>query len=129
MRYLFDTSSLIAFFNGEAGEAEVKLLLETVEDGASEGFVSAITLTELFYLFNAIDKGPTAKDVIESVMGSKLVVLPINVSTSLLAGEYKRRAIPIADALIAANAHEVGAKVVTDDPHFSKTGVEVLKFR
>lgn len=46
-----------------------------------------------------------------------------------MAGRYKTKVIPLADALIAANASEVGAKVVTDDPHFSKTDVEVINFR
>ncbi|MDE1871283.1 MAG: PIN domain-containing protein [Candidatus Micrarchaeota archaeon] len=129
MRYLFDTSSLIAFFNEEKGADFVKKLLEGIEHGVSEGFVSTITLTELFYIFYAKTKGSTAKDVIETIVKSKLKILPVDISTSLLAGKYKTRAIPLADALIAANASEVEAKVVTDDPHFSKTDVEIVNFR
>jgi predicted nucleic acid-binding protein len=129
VRYLFDTSSLIAFFNDEEGAGFVKKLLEEVERGVSEGFVSAITLTELFYLFHAKVKDSTAKDVIEIIVKSKLRILSVDIGTSLLAGNYKTKAIPLADALIAANASEVGAKVVTDDPHFSKTNVEIVNFR
>lgn len=128
MRYLFDTSALIAFFNEEKGAGEVKVLLEGVEKGVAEGFVSTISLTELFYLYNAKSSGPGPKEIVEAIIGSKLKVLPINISTSLLAGKFKR-GIPLGDALIAANASEVGAKIITDDPHFSKTGVEVLEFR
>jgi predicted nucleic acid-binding protein len=128
MKYLFDTSSLIAFFNEEEGAYFVKKLLDSVERGISEGFVSTITLTELFYLYDKT-KGSESKDVIEKIIGSKLKVLPIGISTSLLAGRYKTKVIPLADALIAANASEVGAKVVTDDPHFSKTDVEIVEFR
>lgn len=128
MRYLFDTSSLIAFFNEEKGADFVKKLLEDVERGRSEGYVSTITLTELFYLYDKT-KGSKAKEVIETIIRSKLKVLPIGIGTSLLAGKYKTKAIPLADALIAANASEVGAKVVTDDPHFSKTGVGIVNFR
>ena len=128
MRYLFDTSALIAFFNEEEGASEVKVLLEGVENRVAEGFVSTISLTELFYLYNAKADSPESREVIENIMGSELKVLPINISTSLLAGKFKK-GIPLGDALIAANASEVGAKIITDDPHFSKTGVEVLKFR
>jgi predicted nucleic acid-binding protein len=128
LRYLFDTSALIAFFNEEDGSDAVKLLLEGVEKGVAEGFMSTVSLTELFYLYNAKASGPDPKEVIEAIMGSELKVLPINIGTSLLAGRFKK-GIPLGDALIAANASEVGAKVVTDDPHFFKTGVEVLKFR
>ena len=128
MRYLFDTSALIAFFNEEEGASEVKVLLEGVENRVAEGFVSTISLTELFYLYNAKADSPESREVIENIMGSELKVLPINISTSLLAGKFKK-GIPLGDALIAANASEVGAEIITDDPHFSKTGVEVLKFR
>jgi predicted nucleic acid-binding protein len=128
VRYLFDTSALVAFFNEEKGASKVKVLLEGVENGVAGGFVSTISLTELFYLYNAKAGSPEPREVIENIMGSKLKVLPINISTSLLAGRFKK-GIPLGDALIAANASETGAKIITDDPHFSKTGVEVLEFR
>lgn len=41
----------------------------------------------------------------------------------------KNLRIPIADALIAANAYFVGAKVVTDDEHFEHLDEGVVKFR
>jgi predicted nucleic acid-binding protein len=128
MRYLFDTSALIAFFNEEDGASEVQVLLEGVDRGVAEGFVSTISLTELFYLYNAKVGSSEPREIIEKIMGSKLKVLPINIGTSLLAGKFKK-GIPLGDALIAANASEVGAKIITDDPHFSKIGVPVLKFR
>jgi|Deesub1362B_J571_1020462.scaffolds.fasta_scaffold00052_29 predicted nucleic acid-binding protein len=46
-----------------------------------------------------------------------------------MAGEYKVKAIPIADALIAAAANSVNARVVTDDEHFEKVDIEVVRFR
>ncbi len=127
-RYLFDTSALIAFFNEEEGAGEVKVLLEEVENKVAEGFVSTISLTEIFYLYNAKIGSAKLREIIENIIGSKLKVLPINISTSLLADKFKK-GIPLGDALIAANASEVGAKIITDDLHFSKTGVAVVKFR
>ncbi len=128
VRYLFDTSALIAFFNEEEGAVKVKMLLEEVENKVAEGFVSTISLTELFYLYNAKISSTKLREILENIIGSKLKVLPINISTSLLAGKFKK-GIPLGDALIAANASEVGAKIITDDPHFSKTGVAVMEFR
>ena len=104
------------------------MFLEGVEHKTAEGFVSAISLTELFYLYSAKTGSPEPREIIENVIGSRLKVLPVNISTALLAGRFKK-GIPLADALIAANASEVGAKVITDDPHFLKTGMEILKFR
>ncbi|MBA7524997.1 hypothetical protein ES705_17142 [subsurface metagenome] len=93
MKYLLDTKALIAFFNNEVGADFVERILGEIDENKAEGFVSAITLTEIYYLY------------------------------------YKIKAIPIADALIAASAHFVEAKVVTDDEHFEKLDVEVAKFR
>ncbi len=53
----------------------------------------------------------------------------INDEIAIKAGVYKIKAIPIADALIASSAHFVGAKVVTDDEHFEKLDVSVVRFR
>ncbi len=53
----------------------------------------------------------------------------IDEEMALRAGKYKVKAIPIVNALIAASAYSVGAKVVTDDEHFEGLDVEVLKFR
>lgn len=129
LKYLFDTSALISFFDGEDGAEVIKKLFEDVESGLSEGFVSVVSLTELFYIYNDKKESVRAKDVIETIIKSGLKPVPINISTSLLAGKYKSNAIPLADALIAANAVEIGAKLVTNDPHFSKTEADVLKFR
>ena len=44
------------------------------------------------------------------------------------AGTIKRPGISVADAIIAASARSVNASVVTNDPHFSKMGVEVTGY-
>jgi len=56
-------------------------------------------------------------------------IVTINEDVAMKAGEYKVKAIPIADALIAASAHLIDALVVTDDEHFEKVNVRVLRFR
>lgn len=48
MRYLFDTKALIAFFNNEDGAEFVEKLLKEVDEGKAEGFISSITLMEIY---------------------------------------------------------------------------------
>ena len=129
MNYILDTKALIAFFNNEKGAENVEKILRDVDENKAEGFVSAITLTEIYYLY-ARERGEDfAKRKIEQITLSNLMMVEINEEIAIKAGEYKIKAIPIADALIAASAYFVGAKVVTDDEHFEKMGVEVVKFR
>mgnify|MGYP001416293877 CR=1 FL=1 len=128
MNYILDTKALIAFFNNEKGAENVEKILRDVDENKAEGFVSAITLTEIYYLY-ARERGEDfAKRKIEQIKLSNLMMVEINEEIAIKAGEYKIKAIPIADALIAASAYFVGAKVVTDDEHFEKMGVGVVKF-
>jgi len=129
MRYLFDTKALIAFFNNEEGAEFVEKLLREVDEDKAEGFMSSITLTEIYYLYSRRVGGEVARKRVEQIRLSNLKVVPIDEKVALKAGEYKVKAIPIADALIAASAYSVGAKVVTDDKHFEGLDVEVVKFR
>lgn len=129
MKYLFDTKALIAFFNDEEGAELVEKLLREVDTGKAEGFISSITLTEIYYLYSRRLGEEVARKRVEQIRFSNLRIVPIDEDVALKAGEYKVKAVPIADALIAASAYSVGAKVVTDDKHFEELDIKVLKFR
>lgn len=129
MKYLFDTMALIAFFNNETGAGNVESILEKVDENSAEGFVSVITLTEIYYLYSKRLGEKHAKKRIEQIGFSNLMIVSIDEETAIKAGEFKTKTIPIADALIAANAYFTGAKVVTDDEDFKKTNIEIVKFR
>jgi len=129
MKYLFDTEALIAFFNNEDGAEFVEKLLREVDEGRAEGFISSITLTEIYYLYARRAGVDVARKRVEQIRLSNLKVIAIDEEVALKAGEYKVKKIPIADALIAASAHSIGAKVVTDDKHFEELDVEVVRFR
>ena len=129
MNYLLDTKALIAFFNNEDGADKVEAILKEIDENKAEGFISAITVTELYYLYSRRIGERLAKERIEQIKRSNLRVVPITEEIAMKAGEYKIKAIPIADALIAASAHSIDATVVTDDEHFEKVNARVLKFR
>ena len=129
MNYLLDTKALIAFFNNEEGADRVEAILNEIDENEADGCISAITVTEFFYIYSRLVGERVARERIEQLKLSNLKIIPINEEIAMKAGEYKIRAIPIADALIAASAHFVDAPVVTDDEHFEKVGVRVLRFR
>jgi ribonuclease VapC len=129
MKYLLDTRALIAFFNNEEGAEIVEKILSDIDENKVEGFVSAITLTEIYYLYSRRSGESFAKKRIEQIKLSNLKMVVIDDEIAIKAGEYKIKAIPIADALIAASAYFIGAKVVTDDERFEKLEVGVVKFR
>lgn len=99
-------------------------LVGEVEAGRTEGFISAITLTELWYLISRRD-AKVADSSTQTVLGS-LDLVPIEETIGIQAGKYKAtKSIPIADALTAATAAAVHGTVVTDDKDFTGLGVDV----
>ena len=129
MKYILDTKALIAFFNNEEGAKNVEKILKEIDENKAEGFVSAITLTEVYYLYSRERGEDFAKRKIEQIKLSNLKMVVIDDEIAIKAGVYKIKAIPIADALIAASAYFVDATVVTDGEHFEKLDAEVVKFR
>ncbi len=123
MRLLFDTRPLLKLLLDQPGGDQVQRILRHVEDGGVEGHVSAITLTELWYLIARRDELAAARAV--SSVQRSLELIPIEGRIALLAGKFKSsKAIPIADAIIAASASVAGATIVTDDDGFLGLGVE-----
>jgi ribonuclease VapC len=129
VKYLFDTKALIAFFNEEGGADFVQELLAKVDEGKVEGLISSITLTEIHYVYSGAVGKDTAKKRVEQVQMSKLRIVSIDAEVAVKAGEYRTHAIPIADALIAGCTWFTNARIVTDDEHFGKLGLEIVRFR
>jgi len=127
-KLLFDTHAFLAFFNREEGSQTIKNFFDAVESGETEGFVATITLTELAYIYARKTDAATARLRVMQVQGSHLNMIPLTPEIAMDAGTMKRPGISIADAIIAASALSINASVVTNDPHFSDMGVEVLRY-
>ena len=119
MKIVLDTRQLLIFFKGEKNAETVKDILELIENGSIEGFVNAITLTEIYYIYFRIDKKIAEERVNQIKQSMKIVPIEENIAiqAGMFKGQYK---IPIADSLIAASAYLLNATVISDDPDFRK---------
>ena len=124
-KLLFDTHAFLAFFNREEGSETIKNLMDTIQNGDAEGFVAAITLTELAYVYSRKSDAATARLRVMQVQGSKLQLIPLSAKIAVEAGLMKRPGITVADTIIAASALSAGASVVTNDSHFAEKGIGV----
>ena len=127
MDYIFDTSSFIAFFSNDKGAGKIAKLLEKVERGEANGYVSPITLTELYYLYARKDVS-LANDRVEAILFSKLKMVKIDAELTLKAEKYSNKDIPLANALIAAAAEKYGATVVAHCEGFEKIGIDLFDY-
>ena len=128
MNLVLDTFAFTMFFKKEPGYEEVKALLEDIENNRKTAFISAITLTELFYIFARYKEENFARAVLGYVKSSNIIVIPISGQIAEKAGELKfryggrriKKGLPIADCIIAATALEKDAMLVTSDDHYKK---------
>jgi predicted nucleic acid-binding protein len=124
-KLLFDTHAFLAFFSREEGSETIKKNFEAIENGKADGFVAAITLTELVYIYARKTDVATARLRVTQILNSELKVIPLSPEIAIEAGLLKQPGISIADAIIAASARAAGAAVVTNDLHFPRMGAEV----
>ncbi|MCU0500467.1 MAG: PIN domain-containing protein [Anaerolineae bacterium] len=129
MRYLLDTSALLAHHRQESGWEAVQALFEADE---AEIIMACISLTEFGRRLR--DLGAPETVVQETLANYQLLcteVAPVDAATALAAfaiGCRTPRRLPLVDALIAAVAQAKGAVLVHRDAHMRAIPAELLQF-
>lgn len=129
IRYVLDTSALLALREDEAGADEVERILREAEKGECEVYLSFMTLMELCYRLWQ-DKGEqSAKEILAETRA--LPVQEIREENDLLIKASRVKAsfsLSVADSWIIATAWQKKAKLVHRDPEFEqiKEIVELL---
>ncbi len=119
MRYLLDSSALLAHLFGEPGVNSVRKLFH---DPQAVIELSVLSALELFTALNARGQG----DRFEGIWGQYWQIVDgvraVDEAVAAKAVDLRRaagRRLPNGDALIAATAALAGATLVHRDPHFS----------
>lgn len=118
IRYLLDTSAVLAWYFGEAGGEQVAALFET----ESEVYLSVLTYGELSSRMCAVGAAADVEQTCQAVAELIDGILPVTLDTCRRASSLRQRAVsrlPYVDALIAGAAAEVDATLVHRDPHFA----------
>ncbi len=124
---LLDTSPLVKFFKDEPGAKEVENFLDEIEKGEIKGFISSISVAELFYIFARFKNEDFAKAIIKHIRTSNLKIISMNDKIAEIGGSFKfkyagkeKKGLPIADALIAATSLVNDATLICEEEHFLK---------
>jgi len=129
IRYVLDTSALLALREDESGADEADRILREAEKGECEVYLSFMTLMELCYRLWQ-DKGEqSAKEIL--VETRALPVQEVGEENDLLIKASRVKAsfsLSVADSWIIATAWQKKAKLVHKDPEFeqAKEIVELL---
>jgi len=115
---LFDTHAFITIFERQPGWEIVQEHLRAVDDNVCSGFIPTVVLTEIMYLYTQQEGQQIAEQRVEQILSSRMKILPLDESISLMAGIIKKPGISLADACIGATAQVHGLSVLSGDKHF-----------
>ena len=127
---VFDAEPLVAYFCNEPGSDTVETYVDAVE-GASDGYISAITLAEIHYVVRAID-GEDRADAVVDVIGESGIRRVDTDQTWPVAADFKFRYSPaLGDAFaLATAAHVDGTLLVGADGDYDDvTDVPITPIR
>ncbi len=124
---LLDTYALVGFFKDEKFAPEVKDILRSAEESKANIFISALTISELFYILARFRNADFARTVIKYIKIANIKIIPVCMEIAETAGEFKfnysrgsPKGLPIADAIIAATAMKKKAVLLSSSEHFAK---------
>jgi hypothetical protein len=128
LRYLLDTSALLAHSRGEPGCKRVQQLFD---DSETEILMASVSLAEFARRLREL--GATAADARQTIIDYRQVVdevVAVDGAVALTAFEIGCEAakrLPLIDALIAAAARERQACLAHRDAHFMSIPVHLLQ--
>ncbi len=127
----FDTEPLVGFFFGEANAKPVINLLEKIQQGDVEGYISIVNLTEVYYAIARKDtKSADEKIRLLRIFGLKVVPAEdkgVWREAALIKNKY---ALSLGDSFAVATAQALKAKlVVGSDKALNVLPVELLKIK
>ena len=119
--FIFDSYTLLKFFQKEKGYEKVIRLLEEIRKTGVAKYINAINLGEIIYSTKKEFGDQKKLEVLANIERLKFTILPISNDLIFQAAEYKAQyAISYADCFALASALEHKAILVTGDPEFKK---------
>lgn len=126
-RFVLDAWALLALLQGEEPAASrVSQLLQNAQEGAVELFISVINLGEVVYRIGRVKGEAEARETLDQIRQSPLVVVPATEEVVLAAAGLKMHyPISYADAFTAATADQLSGILVTGDPELEQLASRV----
>lgn len=124
--YVLDTSALLTLIEDEAGVDQVQELLEKAERSEVILLVSFMSFMEVYYISLQERGQAEAQERVKLMEALPVLRVESNETLGVRAGALKAaHRLSVADAWIAALAHERNATLVHKDPEFEQAEAAV----
>ncbi len=120
-KYIFDSSALISYLDGEPNADKVANYLEEINERDWEAFLCVVNLGEVYYHFirtGGIDTGETSLRAIRTL---PIKIIEANIELTLAAGRLKAfNKMSYADCFAAALTEHKKGVLITSDKEFKQ---------
>lgn len=125
-KYVFDSSALISFLDGEPNALIVAGIFEEIRDRDLEAHLCVINLGEVYYHFLRTGGEKTANTALESIQTLPLNIQYADEQLTLSAARTKAfNKMSYADCFAAALAKQTNAYLVSSDKEFKQIEKEI----
>ena len=120
-RYVFDSSALISYLDGESNAAKVADYLEEINDKEMEAYLCVINLGEIYYHFLRTGGNNTSETILSVIKTLPLKITEANIELTLSAGRIKAfNKMSYADCFAAALTESRKGILITSDKEFKQ---------
>lgn len=118
-KIVFDSSALIALFRQEAGYELVRELLVKAANDESEGYISAVTVGEIYYLISSTSSAKNAEAAIVAIKQIPIQIIEPDLKMCIDAAGIKvKYSLSYADAFAVTLTMTKKAILITADREF-----------
>lgn len=128
MRFMLDTSALLAHYRSESGATTVQAIFE---DGDADIFLASPILAEFARRLHDLGMDDqTVRETLDNYILLFTEIVPISATAAMdayLIGRQTKQQLPLIDALIAAAAQSRDAVLVHRDAHMAAIPGDVIQ--
>jgi predicted nucleic acid-binding protein len=120
-RYIFDSSALISYLDGEANAVKVADYLEEINEKGLEAFVCVINYGEVYYHFLRTGGNHTGETILSAIKTLPVKIVEANLELTLRASRIKAsNKMSYADCFAAALTENRKGILITSDKEFKQ---------
>lgn len=120
-RYIFDSSALISYLDGEPNAGKVADYLEDINENELEAFLCVINFGEIYYHFLRAGGNSTGDTILKAIRTLPIKIVEANIELTLSAGKIKAfNKMSYADCFAAALTEIKKGILITSDNEFKQ---------